>query len=132
MLTVLSSAGIPLSLLDDSVSLEEDEDFFDDEELLELSSLFSLISSSSLSLCVFGSDAVSMLPTEQSPSISVCIFALSAFSSVSSMFVFFFACRCFPWQRCIVSGFGVILPVHGALFCCVFSVRCCGGVVNGL
>jgi hypothetical protein len=109
VLTVLSSAGIPLTLLDDSVSLEEDEDFFDDEELLELSSLFSIISSSSLSLGVFGGDAVSMLQMERSPSISVCIFALSAFSSVSSVFVVFFVCRRFRWQRCVVGGFGVIL-----------------------
>ena len=121
-----------LSLVDDSVLLEEDEDFFDDEELLELSSLFSLISSSSLSLCVFGSDAVSMLPTEQSPSISVCIFALSAFSSVSSVFVVFFVCRRFRWQRCVVGISGVILCVHGALSCCVCSVHCRSVVVNGL
>ena len=53
-----------LSLVDDSVSLEEDKDFFDDEEL-EVSSLSSLLSS----------------PFS---------FALSAFSSLSSVFVFFF------------------------------------------
>ncbi len=55
-----------LSLVDNSVLLEEDEDFFDDEEL-EVSSLSSLISS----------------PFS---------FALSAFSSVSSVFVVIFAC----------------------------------------
>ena len=55
-----------LSLVDDSVSLEEDGFFFDDEEL-EVSSLFSLLS-------------------------SPFTFALSAFSSVSSLFVGFFAC----------------------------------------
>ena len=55
-----------LLLVDDSVSLEEDDFFFDDEEL-EVSSLFSLLSS----------------PFS---------FALSAFSSVSSVFVVFFAC----------------------------------------
>ena len=53
-----------LSLVDDSVLLEEDEDFFDDEEL-EVSLLSSLLSS----------------PFS---------FALSAFSSLSSVFVFFF------------------------------------------
>jgi len=55
-----------LSQVDDSVSLEEDKDFFDDEEL-EVSSLSSLLSS----------------PFS---------FALSAFSSVSSVLVVFFAC----------------------------------------
>jgi len=60
MLTVLSLAGIPLSLLDDSVSLEEYEDFFGDEEL-ELSSLSSLIPTSSLSLGVLVGNAVAML-----------------------------------------------------------------------
>ena len=55
-----------LLLVDDSVSLEEDDFFFDDEEL-EVSSLSSLLSS----------------PFS---------FALSAFSSVSSVLVVFFAC----------------------------------------
>ncbi len=55
-----------LSLVVDSVLLEEDEIFFDDEEL-EVPLLFSLLSS----------------PLS---------FALSAFSSVSSVFVGFFAC----------------------------------------
>ena len=56
-----------LLLVDDSVSLEEDDFFFDDEEL-EVSSLFSLLSS------------------------SFSFAFLSAFSSVSSVFVVFLAC----------------------------------------
>ena len=52
-----------LSLVDDSVLLEEDEDFFDDEEL-ELSSLSSLIPTSSLSLGVFVGNTMAMLQTE--------------------------------------------------------------------
>ena len=63
-----------LLLVDDSVSLEEDDFFFDDEEL-EVSSLFSLLSS------------------------PFSFAFLSAFSSVSSVFVVFLHVSMLPLAR---------------------------------
>jgi len=137
VLTVLSSAGIPLLLLDDSVSLEEDEDFIDDEEL-ELSSLSSLIPTSSLLLGVFVGNAMTMLQTERSPSVSMCIIALSAFSSVSSVFVVLFACVGASVGNAALSAFPVlsfvftvpslavfVVCVVAAVLSTVSSRRCC-------
>ena len=121
MLTVLSSAGIPILLLDDSVSLEEDEDFFDDEEV-ELSSLSLLIPSSSLSLVVFVGNAAAMLQTQGSPGVSVCIIALSAFPSVSSVFVVFFACVDASVGNAALSAFPVLSFVFTVPSLAVFVV----------
>ena len=59
---MLQTEGSPVNflLLDDSLSLEEDEDVFDDEEP-ELSSLVLLIPFSSLSLVVFVGNSTAML-----------------------------------------------------------------------
>ena len=59
---MLQMEGSPVNflLLDDSLSLEEDEDVFDDEEP-ELSSLVLLIPFSSLSLVVFVGNSTAML-----------------------------------------------------------------------
>ena len=61
---MLQMEGSPVNflLLDDSLSLEEDEDVFDDEEP-EMSSLDLLIPFSSLSLVVFVGNSTAMLET---------------------------------------------------------------------
>jgi hypothetical protein len=57
-------------------------------------------------------------------------FILSTSSTV--IVVVFFACVGASVGNCVVGVSGVIVCVHGALSCCVCSVRCRGVVVNGI
>ena len=121
MLTVLSSASIPLLLLDDSVSLEEDEDVFDDEEL-ELSSLDLLIPSSSLSLVVFVGNAAAMSETEGSPGDLCCFIALPALIPSSSMsLVFCWQPEGSPGDSCIIAAFPAFSSVGTSVVVAVLS-----------
>ncbi len=121
MLTLLSSAVIPLLLLDDSVSLEEDEDVFDDEEL-ELSSLDLLIPSSSLSLVVFVGNAAAMSETEGSPGDLCCFIALPALIPSSSMsLVFCWQPEGSPGDSCIIAAFPAFSSVGTSVVVAVLS-----------
>ena len=121
MLTVLSSAVNPLlRLLDDKVSLEEDDDIFDDEEL-ELSSLD--VPLSSLSLIVFvGNAAGAMSETEGSPGDSCCFIALSAFIPSSSLsLVFCWQPEGSPGDSCIIAAFPAFSSVGTSVVVALLS-----------
>ncbi len=117
---MLSSAVNPLLwLLDDKVSLEEDDDVFDDEEL-ELSSL--VIPSSSLSLVVFVGNAAAMSEMEGSPGDLCCFIALPAFIPSSSLsLVFCWQPEGSPGDSCIIAAFPAFSSVGTSVVVALLS-----------